>query len=46
MSADIIEHIIEQVEKSIEFGSQENSYDKYKCLDCGEEYIVSFSCKR
>ncbi|SDM68561.1 Transposase zinc-binding domain-containing protein [Halanaerobium congolense] len=43
--ADMLNHVIDQVEKSMECGNPENGYAKYKCLDCGEEHIVSFSCK-
>jgi len=43
--ADMLDHVVDQVEKSMDCGNPENGYAKYKCLDCGEEHIVSFSCK-
>jgi len=37
--------VIEQVEKALGCGDPKNGYTLYKCLDCGEEHIVGFSCK-
>ncbi|SDF21383.1 Transposase zinc-binding domain-containing protein, partial [Halanaerobium congolense] len=42
---DMLDHVVDQVEKSMSCGNPENGYAKYKCLDCGEEHVVSFSCK-
>jgi len=42
---DMIADIIEQVEKMLGFGDPRNGNTLYKCVDCGEEYIVGFSCK-
>jgi hypothetical protein len=42
---DMIADIVEQVEKILGFGDPRNRYTLYKCVDCGEEHIVGFSCK-
>lgn len=42
---DMIADIIEQVEKMLGCGDPRNGYTLYKCVDCGEEHIVGFSCK-
>lgn len=42
---DMIADIVEQVEKMLGCGDPRNGYTLYKCVDCGEEHIVAFSCK-
>ena len=42
---DLKESVIEQVEKALGCGDPKNGYTLYKCLDCGDEHIVGFSCK-
>lgn len=43
--ADMIEDVVDQVEKALGCGNPENGYTLYKCLDCGNEHIVAFTCK-
>ncbi|QTL96916.1 IS91 family transposase [Iocasia frigidifontis] len=43
--ADMIDDVIEQVERALGCGNPENGYTLYKCLECGHEHIIGFSCK-
>jgi len=42
---DMLSDVIEAVEKMLGCGDPRNGYTLYKCVDCGEEHIVGFSCK-
>ena len=42
---EMIGNIVEQVEKMLGCGDPRNGYSLYRCVDCGEEHIVGFSCK-
>lgn len=42
---DMIDDVINQVEKALGCGNPENGYTLYKCLDCGHTHMVVFTCK-
>lgn len=42
---DMIEDVVEQVEKALNCGNPQTGYTLYKCPHCFEEHIVPFTCK-
>ena len=39
------EYYTEVIEKMLNCAEKENGYAKYRCMECGEEKIVPFTCK-
>lgn len=42
---DMREDVIEQVERALGCGDPRNGYTKYKCVECGHEHMIGFTCK-
>lgn len=45
MPPDMIEDVIEQVERALSCGDLRNGYAKYQCFSCGETHVIAFTCK-